>query len=178
MARSANLFDVEHVAFGGLEAFNFRVKGSTQDGFQTIVDPEAEGKISIELRSTQQDDLADYESYASKVRFLIRPILEKYNKENSSKIRIFVEKFKKSHLKRSQIKSKHFYKFCELANKEMLHPNDWDHFYVFVKLSRKPVEEERLICLLIEQGFAIKSAEKIASVYGHLMRFKRCSASP
>ena len=64
----------------------------------------------------------------------------------------------------------YFDQFVNNANKQILHPKDWERFYIFIRASHAgntKLPQGDLKCLLIDNGFPESNASKLSNLYSH-----------
>lgn len=164
----------------GFDGINLHfLKSSPHKGLggQLIVQPDAKGRVSVEIRAEQwhPDDPPTYEIYVAEAKILIGPLLSIYNREAHTRHRMIVPPKEQLEPKLPPQSARLFKRFTTLANKSGLHKQDWGRFYEFVRDSRmrKQLPVEDMEILLIKEGFSEQSARHIAEVYNHLLEFKR-----
>lgn len=152
------------------------VKPSKQNGHKNIIAqiftvPEKENIVQVEIRAMHwKVEPVTYENYVTEARRILIPLLADYNKKYNLRKRLSIQS-KESLLKNlPPLANKKFMTFVHHANKNILHPLDWNRFYVFIrhcyakKVSLYPGE---LMRMLINNGFDEKKAEYLSDIFSH-----------
>ena len=64
----------------------------------------------------------------------------------------------------------YFEKFVNLANKQTLHPRDWERFHIFILACHEgntKLPQGELKSLLIDNGFPEDNASSLSNIYNH-----------
>jgi hypothetical protein len=174
-------FDVERhfdsPARAGLEVVNFRFREEAPHsgvGFQLMSRPDIPGRVLVEVRASRwKPDPPTRAVYCEAARSLVGPLLTVYNRANSKRYRLRIEKTDRNRFRISPRSTALLERFTLLANKTSLHPLDWTRFYGLVSEGRQEIPEEELRVHLMAKGFSRHSADRLAELYTHLWAFKR-----
>ena len=138
---------------------------------QFISDADSGANVRVEVRAHRWNpDPPTYEAYVQTAEQLVRPLLQEYNRQFKSRRRLSIQSKTAVEPRLPPSVSPLFETFVQCANTQMLHPNDWDRFYQFVKACHKRnvrLNETDLARLLNREGFDEDYARRIASVYDH-----------
>jgi hypothetical protein len=143
-------------------------------GVQLISRSDLELRVAVEVRAqTWNPDEPTYDVYVSAAKDLVTPLLQRYNKQTGSRLRLRIPSQKQLVPRLTPHSERLFKRFAVLANTSSLHYLDWQRFYEFVHGSRtKALDETEMARLLMEHGFSREYAEHISSIYEHLVEFK------
>lgn len=166
-------------AFGnmGLDCINLRYLGKTEhDGlvFKLISPSESAKRIKVETRASRWECRnLSREIYIKTTKWLVRPVIQKYNSKFNKNYRLCIKRTRNPIEHLSPNTRKLFNLFTDLANKESLHPLDYERFYELVWRSRQRITESDMTALLIEAGFGQEQSAYLADIYQHLLDFKK-----
>lgn len=147
---------------------------------QLIALPELNARVRVEMRASRWNpEPPSYDAYVESARSVFAPLLQLYNKSFHSRRRLTVQSKESLRPSLPPRANKFFNEFVVLANKNGLHPYDWERFYRFIyicsprniKLTRDDVKR-----LLILSGFSIQYADYLSDIFEHgrdLLRFVR-----
>jgi hypothetical protein len=185
VALQAKKFDVElHNNFSGqgLDILNISPQLSNSHvGLlgQFINNPNKPSIMLVEVRAERWlPEPPTYKTYVEAANEVIKPLLQSYNLTFGTKYRLTIESQKSLEPKLPPRANQRFKEFVTLANKQILHPYDWERFYYFiyacssrnVKVIQEDVEE-----LLLSSGFSEQNSEEIANVFWHGVSLLRLS---
>jgi hypothetical protein len=144
---------------------------------QFVSDADSGANIRIEVRAHRwSPDPPTYETYVQAAEQLARPLLQEYNRRFQSRRRLSIQSESAVEPRLAPSVRPLFDSFVQCANTQMLHPNDWDRFYRFVKACHKhhvSLNATDLARLFTREGFDEDYACRIASVYDHGRRLLR-----
>lgn len=128
-------------------------------------------RIFINIRAFGWNpDPPTYETYSTAASILVKPIISYYNTKYKSKRRLCIQLKENTKPKLSKLAKKYFDRFTQLANKDHLHSNDYDHFYKFIRYchehSVKLIESD-VKRLLFDAGFSEDISSHLADIYQH-----------
>lgn len=161
----------------GLDVVNFRFRRDSPHrelGFQLISRADVSGRALIEVRAERwvPDPPTRY-AYCEAARLMVAPLLSAYNRANSTRYRLRIERTNRDRIRLSPRSITLLDRFAQLANTTSLHPLDWRRFYSLVSEGRQEIPEQEMRSLLIERGFSPDAAGRLAELYSHLWAFKR-----
>lgn len=166
-----------HFRSGGIEVRNFRsLQESAHSGlgFQLISRDDIPGRVLVELRAARWNPEPPLRAtYIEAARSLVLPLLKAYNAAHSTRYRLRIECTPRDRVIPTARTTALLNRFTLLANKNALHPLDWNRFYQFVSESRQELPEHEIRILLGSAGFGPNYAAHIAEIYTHLWAFKR-----
>lgn len=175
------IVDSRFDAFGqpGFHGVNFRCKETAQHeglGGQLIVFPDRPRYVAVEIRAKRwkPNDPPNYATYAQAARKIFRPLLHAYNAKTGRRKRLYIAPAEKLQPKLTRKCQWLFDRFVSCANKQMLHPLDWNRFYEFAAAftRRDRMSGEDVTLLLEKEGFSQEQAEKLGSLFHHLRNFR------
>lgn len=115
-----------------------------------------------------------YETVRAAAESLFLPALWAYNREHKTRYRFRIDSREETLPKLTPKAQEAFDEFAHAANKESLHPLDWERFYRFVRVcyatGNDPYESD-VVFFLRKGGFAPKDAEFVAQVFLHCHAF-------
>jgi hypothetical protein len=138
---------------------------------QFVIDPQKRGIVTVEIRADRWNpEPPTYEIYVAAAKETIAALLAAYNILFNSKYRLLIqteEDLKPKLPPRAKVR---FNEFVVMANKQILHPFDWERFYYFIyacssknmKITQEDVKE-----LLVQRDFSDEVAEELANIFGH-----------
>ncbi|RCV88344.1 hypothetical protein [Billgrantia montanilacus] len=173
-------YEKDFMGESGFDILNLEYTGNTQYKdfiVQFICVPNDAEYVSFEVRASRwvPNDPPTYDEYVKVASEHGKRILSEYNKAHSSRRRLSIPSKEKLEPKLSPMCDALFSRFVNLANKQALHPLDWNRFYEFVTYckNRRKYSGEDIARLLQKEGFSAQYSEYIGSVYRHLCEFKR-----
>jgi hypothetical protein len=138
---------------------------------QVIIDPNFPGIAKLEARAARwEPDPPTYEAYVEAAQNLLNPILETYNRSYHSRLRLSVQSKEDTEPKLPPGASRVFERFVRLANRDALHPTDWERFYHFIWYSASHnmrLNDDDVFRLLVTNGFEEEKALEISGIYYH-----------
>jgi len=141
---------------------------------QIISDAKLQHIVNIEVRSRKWNpDPPTYEVYVKAAKTIFENLLKEYNKEYESKYRINIQTKNALEPKLPPKAHQVFRIFEVLANKDCLHPLDWQRFYNFIHhcFSHKvKISEDDVYRLLVSAGFTEQKADHISDIFHHGIR--------
>jgi hypothetical protein len=128
-------------------------------------------KVRVEIRVRRwQPDFPTYETYVEAAECIFKPLLQKYNIKYSSRRRLSIQSKADTTPKLPPKARQAFDYFLIQANKNNLHPNDWENFYHFVwycSSHNVSVSQEVMQELLIKEEFSEEDAAYLADIFSH-----------
>jgi hypothetical protein len=146
---------------------------------QFIGNPEKKG-VAVEIRADRWNpEPPTYEVYVDAAKEIVGPLLAAYNILSPIKCRLVIQPAENLKPKLPPRASERFNEFVVIANKQILHPLDWQRFYHFIyACSAKTIKttQEDVKELLIQSDFSDEVAENLADIFWHgvsLLRLAR-----
>jgi hypothetical protein len=119
-------------------------------------------------------DPPTYDSYVAAANRLFQPIITTYNKKYKTRHRMRIET-REELLPRMTPKAKEaFDHFVFTANKDSLHPQDWEYFYRFIYVcyrTRNFFYEDEIRWFCRRAGFSQGQAESLQLAFHHCYHF-------
>ena len=144
---------------------------------QLIYIPKYKQKVAVEVRANRwAADQLTYDVYVSALHTIFNSLLRQYNKTFQQRYRLSVKSKEDLEPTLPPNANSAFTAFARLANRGSLHPLDWDRFYRFVYVCHAThvnPSQDNLVRLLVKERFDEEYAERIASIFGHLIDFAR-----
>jgi len=145
---------------------------------QLIYTPDYGNQIRVEGRAHRWsgDHEPTYELYVEALEFIFRRLLRDYYRKHGSRYRLTIEAKDACEPTLSPRAQKAFDSFVGLANKDGLHPLDWERFYRFARVCHVfhvKTNEEDVFRLLVHAEFSEQYARELATVFGRLRDFQR-----
>lgn len=163
-----------------MDVLSFVHEGSPHEGLlgQLIYIPKNGSMICVEVRANwgKPENRPSYDTYVEALNLIFLDLIRKYNKTYGTRYRLAIQGKDATKPKLSPKTQEKFDTFVTLANRNSLHPLDWERFYEFARachVFRTKTNEENVFRLLVHAGFDEEYALKIATVYGHLREFQR-----
>jgi hypothetical protein len=130
--------------------------------------PEETPRLRIEAMARWEPLFPSYETYVSAIRDLFSKRIKIYNKKYEHRYRLRIPT-KESCLPRLPPKlNQKFESFCNLANKNCLHPYDWRRFYEFVVASyssQPDLTQDAVRYHLHQAGFDVEKCDYLAEAF-------------
>jgi hypothetical protein len=119
-------------------------------------------------------DPPKYSTYVSAAKRLFLPVIREYNNRYKTRHRMRIETPEQLEPKMTPAVEKAFKHFVHTANKEALHPLDWEAFYHFVHTchrSRKYFYEDDIRWFCRRAGFNEHKAKSLQLAFSHCYDF-------
>jgi hypothetical protein len=127
--------------------------------------------VRVEMRAERWNPApASYETYVESAKQLIKPLLQLYNSAFHTQYHLLIESAESLKPKLPPRASQRFQEFVDLANKQILHPLDWERFYYFIyACSSRSVKttQEDMKEILLASGFSDEDSEDLANIFWH-----------
>jgi hypothetical protein len=175
IAIDSGKFEVRKLSYGeGRCTLNLRCSVPTPQkelSGQILEIPNALRKVRVEIRASRwQSDFPTYEMYVEAANYIFKPLLQQYNSKYSSRRRLSIQSKSDAAFKLPPKARQVFDYFLIQANKDHLHPNDWENFYQFIWFCSShnvSISYEDLQELLIKEEFSKKDAAYLADIFAH-----------
>jgi hypothetical protein len=140
-------------------------------GIQLIAYENEGRRVRVEMRAHRwTPDPPTYDVYVRAAKELIDPLLHTYNRSYHTRRRLGVQSKQSTDPSIPATVKPYFNSFVGCANMGMLHPNDWDRFYRFIRVCHKKrvgLIESDIARLLTQAGFDEEYARQLGNVYDH-----------
>lgn len=128
-------------------------------------------RVLIEIRAQRwQPHPPTYDVYVRAARNIFTPLLRLYDEEYGAASRLDIQSKADLEPDIPQKAQELFEKFALLADKNALHPNDWERYYKFIQFCSTydvPLTQVDIRDLLIASGFSLEDADRISETYYH-----------
>lgn len=135
------------------------------------VDSDEDKRINIILKASHwEPEPLSYDVYVQAVRDAIGPMIDVYNKKYDPRCNLKIQAKKEIFPQISRKTRIVFDDFISQANKNMLHPDDWERFYLFIRIAHRyriKINADQMEYILHTEGFEGTQAAKLALIYDH-----------
>jgi hypothetical protein len=179
IAQQSGRYQVEnHFDFGEMDIVNFCPYDQlVHEGlFGQLIHHDGTGhSIRVEIRALRWvPENPSRSIYIEAAQHMFANLIKLYNSQNNKRYRMRIVAEKKRNLPPKS--SEGFKQFTDLANKNCLHPLDWNRLYRFVRIchaTRVRLSEGRLRGLLVKEGFTDDYATYISDIAYHCYEFMK-----
>lgn len=175
IAIKSDEFDVRRLSYSdGYQILNLKYRSISPHkelSGQILTKPSVAESVRVEVRAAKwQPKPPTFETYVEAAKTIFQPLLKEYNKQYSSRRRLNVQSKADTEFRLPPKARQIFDYFMIQANKENLHPTDWENFYNFIWFCASynvRASHEDIQSLLVKEGFARGYAEYIADIFTH-----------